>query len=223
MRFDENDAIREAVGNTVTFSGISKVSPKISAKDVVMIVAKYLAEPDADEQQAMDQFGQPRKIVKLDLTNFEPKADVVLQSDPAKTTFFEQGPFGSKIRVCFLWFEFAPDELRLAWEVTTTMPNYTGQYITIVDANTSEVLYNQQIMHTLRARMNIFRLHGGNQREMVECPLGLDNYPFTDPPPLPSGFPDEWCDNTRNTVGNSTNAHFGDTGDPSRLQQLMVL
>ena len=64
----------------------------------MIIVAKYLAEPDTDEQQAKDQFGEPRIITKLDLTGFEPKTDVTLQSEPSKTTFFEQGPFGSKIR-----------------------------------------------------------------------------------------------------------------------------
>jgi hypothetical protein len=111
VRFDPNDAIEGAVGNTVTFTEISEFSPKLSAKDAVMIVAKHLAEPDADEQQATDQFGEPLIVARVDLTGFEPKADVTLQSDPSKTTFFEQGPFASRIRANMLWFELAPNDV----------------------------------------------------------------------------------------------------------------
>jgi hypothetical protein len=177
VRFDPNDAIQGAVGNTVTFSEIPEVSPKLSAKDAVMKVAKHLAEPDVDEQQATDQFGEPLSVATLDLTGFEPKADITLQSDPSKTTFFEQGPFASRIRANLLWFELGPNDVRLTWEITTTMPKFAGQYSTIVDANTGEVLYNQHIMQTLRAHMNVYRINGGNRREMVECPPRLDSYP----------------------------------------------
>ena len=136
----------------------------------------------------------------MDLTGFKPKADVTLQSDPSKTTFFEQGPFASRIRANMLWFELAPNDLRLTWEVTTTMPNFAGQYSTIVDTNTGEVLYNQQIMLSLRAQMNVYRVNGGKEREMVECPLRLDSYPLSkySPPTLPNEFPDEWCDDHTN-------------------------
>ena len=80
-----------------------------------------------------------------------------------------------------LWFEFAANDIRLAWDIMTTMPNSAGQYTTIVDANTGKVLYNQQIMQTLRAKMNVYRVNGCKEREMVECPLGLDRYPLSRP------------------------------------------
>jgi extracellular elastinolytic metalloproteinase len=214
VRFDANDAIKGAVGNTVTFTEIPEVSPKLSAKDAVMIVAKYLAEPDADEQQAKDQFGEPRIVAKLDLTGFEPKTDITLQSEPSKTTFFERGPFGSRIRADMLWFEYAPNDVRLAWDITTTMPNTAGQYTTIVDSNTGEVLYNQNIMQTLRSQMNVYRVNGSKEREMVECPPGLDSYPLSgpSPPTLPDGFPDDWCGDDQISIGNSTVARLGETG-----------
>jgi extracellular elastinolytic metalloproteinase len=216
VRFDANDAIEGAVGNTITITETSEISPKLSAKDAVMKVAKYLEEPDADEQETTDQFGEPLSIPRIDLANFEPKVDVILQSDPSKTTFFEKGPFASKIRANMIWFERAPNDLRLCWEVATTMPDFAGQYTTIVDANTGEVLYNQQTMLSLRARMNVFRVNGGNMREALEIPLGLDSYPLSNPspPPLPNGFPHDWCDDDGKSVGNSTLARLGHFGGP---------
>jgi extracellular elastinolytic metalloproteinase len=71
-------------------------------------------------------------------------------------------------------------------------------------------LFNQDIMQTLRARMNVYRVDGGRSREMIECPLGLDAYPLSNssPPPLPKEFPDEWCDGDQMSVGNAAYAHF---------------
>ena len=98
------------------------------------------------------------------------------------------------------------------------MPEFSAQYITLVEANSGEVLFNRQVMQYLKAQMNVYRVDGGHDREMGKAPHRTDIYPLgvPSPPPLPNTFPDDWCNNNRSTFGNSTRAHLAGSSVPLR-------
>jgi extracellular elastinolytic metalloproteinase len=214
VRFGSNDAITGVTGNTITIEQDLEISPKLSAKEAVIKAAQYVIEPDPDDQNAKDQFGEPLVREAVDLSGFEPKISAISQGDPAMTTFFESGPFGDRIRANMLWFAIRPPtDVQLAWEVVITMPKHSGQYRTIVDAKTGEILYNHQLIQYLKGKMNVYRLSGGLEREMVNTPLPKEDYGLPVPNDLPAEFPDDWVEQHL-AIGNCVYAHLGDSPPP---------
>ena len=78
----------------------------------------------------------------------------------ARRTVLAAGPFGDAIKANLIWFALG-DSLRLSWETLITMPAYAGQYRTIIDAETGEILYCRQLIYTIAARGNVYLLDGG--------------------------------------------------------------
>lgn len=210
VRFAPDGTIQDTTGSSVTVAQEVPVSPKLSVQEAVLRAAEYVAVPQPDEQGATDPFGQPLNLTSVDLTGFVPKVIATFPGKPDSPTVLEAGPFGDEIKASLIWFPLGND-LRLAWEVIVTMPAYEGQYRTMVDADSGEILYCHQLVQTVVAQGNVYRVDGASPRQMTNVPLSLGDYARPIPGGLPPGFPDTWVE-VDSTVGNSTNAHQGDNG-----------
>jgi extracellular elastinolytic metalloproteinase len=213
VRFDPDGGIKETVGNTFTVSMDLPVSPRLSVEDAVLAAAKFVASPHADEQGAKDQFGEPVYLSSIDLTDFVPKVTAAFNNGPDRSTVLENGPFGDNIKANLEWFPLG-DGLKLAWQVILTMPKSEGQYRVIVNAETGEILYSHQLMKSLVFRGNVFKVDGGQPRQMSDIPLPMNVYglpPKMPMPPSPPAFPWDWVESD-STAGNNVYAHLGDDG-----------
>ena len=208
VRFAPDDRLTETVGSSVTIAQEMDVSARLSVEEAVLTAARYVAVPEPDETEATDQFGEPLHPTSVDVSGFVPKVISVRTDEAKQPTVLEPGPFGDAIQANLIWFYLSENDLRLAWEVTVTMPNYEGQYRTIVDAETGEVLYCRQLGRFVVARGNVYRVYGSDGRQMTNFPRSLEDYdvPPRDPP-LPDGFPDHWVEADA-AVGNSVRAHL---------------
>ena len=215
VRFDPNGAIQETVGSTVTVPENRPVRPQLAVEEAVRIAAEYVATPHEDEQDQTDPFGQPQPPTSVDVEGFQPKVVAAFMENPAQSTVLARGPFGDEIKASLLWFPL--EELRLAWEVLLTLGNHDEQYRTIVDAETGEILFCKQLVHTILGRGNVYRVDGGRPRELVDFPQALAAYGLPIPSNLPTGFPDHWLEGDT-AAGNSVFAHLGDTGPTLRGQ-----
>jgi len=211
VRFDPNGALTESVGSTITVNGELQVSPQLGVKQAVMEAAEHVAFPDNDELGEVDAFGEPLPLPSVDLTGFEPRIVATFPEKPDQPTVLEPGPFGENIKANLIWFPLTADELRLSWEVVITMPEGWGQYRTLVDANTGEILYCRQLMTMAAGRGNVYREDGGSAREVTDFPIALADYGLPIPGDLPPGFPDDWVESD-SAVGNCVIAHLGDSG-----------
>ncbi len=210
VRFAPDGTLKETAGSSVAVAREVDVAPTLSAQEAVLKAAQHVAVPHEDEYAATDQFGEPLTLTSVDVTGFEPKAIATFPDKAEQPTVLEAGPFGDKIKASLIWFPLG-DDLRLAWEVIVVMPNYEGQYRTMVDAETGEVVYCRQLLQSVAARGNVFLIDGGSARQVVNFPRPLANYGPPIPSDLPPGFPDDWVEAER-TVGNSVNAHLGSSG-----------
>jgi extracellular elastinolytic metalloproteinase len=213
VRFAPNDRLTETVGSSVTFAQERAVSPRLSVEEAVLKAAQFVATPDPDEREATDQFGEPLNPVSVEVTGFVPKVVAAFTDKAEQPTVLESGPFGDRIVASLIWFVPNEDEPRLAWEVVLTMPNYEGQYRTMIDAETGEVLYSHQLVQHIEARGNVYRVDGSESRQMRDFPENLNDYglPIPPSPPLPQSFPDQWVE-ADETTGNSVRARLGDVG-----------
>ena len=213
VRFHPTGAIDQTLGSTVTVSENRPVGPQISVERAVRIAAEHVAQPDDDELGALDQYAQPLRPVSVDLEGFEPKVIAGFTDKPDLPTVLHPGPFGAEIKASLIWFPL--EELHLGWEVLLTLGDYVEQYRTIVDAKNGEILFCRQLVRSLTARGNVYRVHGGRPREMVEFPLALEEHGMPPATVLPDGFPDPWVEGDR-AVGNAVFARLGETGPTIR-------
>jgi extracellular elastinolytic metalloproteinase len=214
VRFAPDGALQETAGRTVTVERDLAVAPRVSVQEAVMRAAQHVAVPDDDEQEATDQFGQPLQLSSVDLTGFTPTMLASFQNKPERPAVLAAGPFADDIKASLTWFPI-DDDLRLAWEVILTMPRYQGQFRTLVDTETGEILYCRQLMHEVAARGSVFLIDGDGPRRLVDFPRALAEYDLGVPGDLPSGFPDTWVASD-STAGNSTITRLGDDGPALR-------
>lgn len=215
VRFDPKGAIQETVGSSVTMADeAAAAAAQIPVQQAVLKAAQHVARPQPDELGEKDAFGQAMDLPSVDVGGFEPKIIATFAEKPERLTVLEAGPFGDRIKARFVWFPLE-GALRLTWEVILTMPDYRGQYRTLVDAGTGEILYCRQLMQSILGRGNVYRVHGGNSRQVTEFPGALADYGLPLPADLPAGFPDHWVEADR-TVGNGVLARLGASG-PSSL------
>src|SRR5262249_3440317 len=59
VRFEPDGSIGDIVGSTIDISSAKQVTMSLSVQDAVLRAAAHVAEPDDDERNATDQFGQP--------------------------------------------------------------------------------------------------------------------------------------------------------------------
>jgi len=210
VRFDPAGAIQETVGSSVTIPEEVAVSSGLTVQEAVLAAARHVAVPDADEQGAKDPYGESMELQAVDLAGWEPKVSAAFAEKPERLTVLEGGPFGDAIKARLVWFPLE-GELRLAWEVILTMPEGQGQFRTLVDAQSAEILFCRQLMQSVRGRGNVFRVDGGSARQVTDFPRPLTDYGLPVPAGLPAGFPDDWV-GTNQTAGNCAFAHLGVSG-----------
>ena len=208
VHFGVDGALLETVGSMVTVPRDIPVSATVSVEDAVAIAAKHVAAPDED--QGTDQFGRPLKNVEVDLTDFKPKVIASFPNRPDQPTVLEPGPFGAEIKASLVWFPSGAD-FKLCWETIITMPGQAGQYRTIVDSSTGEVMYCRQLIQAVIGTGNVYLLNGSQRREMVDFPQPLSVYGLPIPSNLPPNFPDHWVDSNE-TAGNAARGSRGDNG-----------
>jgi extracellular elastinolytic metalloproteinase len=199
VRFAPDGALQDATGTSISVDGAPSATPRLSVEDAVLRAAEHVAVPDEDEHGSRDQFGQVIEPAAVDIAGFTPS----IREGPTDTeqrTVLDGGPFEEPITAQLVWFPL-DEQLRLAWEVFTTMPGYAARYQTLVDAETGAILYCAQLVAMVAARGNVFLVDGGGQRQWVEFP--------------PDEFVDDWVD-LNETAGNCTNAHEGDGGPATR-------
>ncbi len=214
VRFAPDHRLTETVGSSVTISEEKDVSPRLSVEEAVLAAARHVAEPEPDEREATDQFGEPLHPTSVDVSGYVPNVVTVLTDEARQPTVLGSGPFGDQITAKLTWFYLSEDDVRLGWEVDLTMPNYEGQYRTIVDANSGEILYCRQQARFVVARGNVYHVNGAEDRRMTDFPRPQEDYgvPSRDPlPNTPPPFPGDWVEADA-AVGNSVRAHLGAAG-----------
>ena len=214
VRFAPDDKLSETVGSSVTIPGETAVAPRLSVEEAVLTAARYVAEPEPDEREATDQFGEPLNPTSIDVSDFVPETIAVFPDKAEQPVVLKHGPFADQIKANLTWFYLSEDDLRLAWEVIVTMPNYEGQYRTIVDADTGEVLYCRQLAWFVKARGNVYHVHGSEERRMTAFPRAEEDYGVHSRDPLPDTpppFPSDWIE-ADGAVGNSVRAHLAVAG-----------
>ena len=210
VHFDPGSNLTQAVGSSVPITQDSDVSPTLSVEQAVLKAAQFVTQPSNDEKNATDQFGQPITLPTVNLTNFTPKILAAFPDLPVQPFVLEAGPFGDEIRANLMWFPLN-DGLSLTWEIIITLPGSVSQYRTLVDATTGQIVYNAQLSHAVAAQGNVYRVTGGDAREIVTFPLNWTSYNLPMPADLQSTSPNDWVD-VDCTIGNCVNAHLGDSG-----------
>ena len=209
VRFAPDETLTDSVGETVTVDQPLPVEPKLTVQDAVKKAAEQLAVPGDDEKDEKDQFGQDVSHPRVDVAGFQPKVIASFEAKPERPTVLEAGPFGAEFKASLVWF---PDNngLRLGWEVIVTMPDYEGQFRTIVDAKNGVILYCKDLIKSL-FQGNVFFPDGSTPRQIKPFPSPLTELPIPAPGDLPNGFPDPWV-SADSTVGNCVRAHLGVNG-----------
>lgn len=213
VHFAPDGKIKKTVGSSLTISGNIAHVPRLPVQEAVLKAAAHVAVPGAKEYGAKDEFGQPLQKTQIDLGGFEPTVIAAFSEKPGRPTVLDPGPFDS-IKASLLWFPLN-DELRLTWQVIIELPNFEGQYRTLVDAETGDILYCHDQRQFVSARGNVYRVDGAGPRHMTDFPRLLTDYGLTIPEDLPDQFPDDWVTED-GTVGNAVIARLGVFGPPSQ-------
>ena len=218
VRFAPDDHLVDTAGSTVTVDVEVPVLARLSVQEAALAAAKHVALPGPDEQVREDQFGQRLDPPTVDVSGYSPRIIAAFPDKPEQTTVLDGGPFGEPIKAGLIWFSMG-EELRLAWQIIVTMPENSGQFRTLVDAQSGEILFCHQMMHSLTARGNVFLQDGATPRQTRDFPLTLATYDLPIPGDLPSPFPGAWV-TADSTEGNNVRAHLGVAGVVLRGEQL---
>jgi extracellular elastinolytic metalloproteinase len=210
VRFTPDGAIGETVGQSVTVTQELEVLPKLTVQDAVLKAAQYVAEPQADEIEEVDGYGQSMPLYSVELNNFIPTIIAIFPNQPDAPAVLEPGPFADEIRANLIWFPL-DNGLRLAWEVLLIMPDNQGQYRTMVDAESGEILYCRQLMSSVLAEGNVYVVDGSGDRQVVQFPKPLAEYGVPIPGGLPNVFPDHWVASNQ-ASGNAINVALSPAG-----------
>jgi len=170
VRFGPDGELFDTVGSTVTVSGVPDAAPALSVERAVLAAAAHVATPDADERDAVDQFGSPLPAPAVDLSGFTP---IVLTTagGPEQKTTLDAGPCGNEIAAALVWFP-RDEGIALAWKMELAMP-YGARYDTIVDAGTGEVVFCRQTVNSAAAEGNVYLRDGGGVRVRTAFPRPL--------------------------------------------------
>jgi len=206
VRFAPDGRLYETAGSTITVEHGANAEPQLAVEEAVTKVAEYVSQPDG-QGESKDQFGEPLEPPSADLSGFRPKV-TEQASSPDRATVLEGAPFEGGIEARLAWFPL-DDGLRLAWETRLTMPGHTARFRTLVDADSGDVLYCRQLLQSVTATGNVYRVDGSQPRESVTFPLDLQSYNLPIPTDL-SDFPEDWVESEK-AEGNCVFAHLGDS------------
>jgi hypothetical protein len=187
VRFAPDGSIVDTIGSTIGVAEDAPIEPALTVQEAVVSAARHVAQPDPDDDGQTDQFGEPLSPPRVDVSGFEPKVRAMFEGVPERSTVLEPGPFGAEIKAGLLWFPL-DDRLALAWSVLLTMPEYRGQYHTIVDAGSGRILFCHQMIDTVAATANVFTKDGSAARVSLGLPRGINDYAL----PLPAQAQSDW-------------------------------
>lgn len=216
VRFEPEGSLTEAVGSSVTVFDDEPVEPTLTSEEAVLVAAKHIAVPEPDEMEKVDEYGQPLGSDPVDVSDFVPKQIVKLAQQADQTTYFQSGPFGDKIRARLLWFPLSEQKLILTWEVIISLAGPAEQFLTLVNAQSSEVVYCEQLTKSVLGSGSVYVQDGAGIRQKISFPRNWADYEL----PIPADFPplpDEWI-STQMTEGNCVIARLGDNGSPVEAQ-----
>jgi extracellular elastinolytic metalloproteinase len=211
VRFKPSGELEGAIGSAFTVDADVPLDAKFTSAAATVQAAKHVAELGEGLLGEVDDFGHALDAPRLDVSRFAPQVIAIFPEMPEQPTVLEGGPFGHPIRASRLWYP-AATELRLSWQVIITMPQGSGQYRVIVDARTGDILYSRQLVQQITGRGNVYRIDG-TTRQLTDFPRPWADYGL----PVPTwdrdfpARPDDWSDDPT-SVGNSVNAHLGDSG-----------
>lgn len=208
VSFMPDGAVQRAAGRAESVADDVAISPTLAADEAVRRAAEFLAEPD---EAATDEFGQPRPAITLDVSDLRPRVIAQFSESPTRATVLESPPFEGPVNAGLVWFKHG-DDLRLAWEMTLTLPGTGSQFRTLVDAGDGEVLYSKELTWSLSGRANVYLLDGSAQRAMVDFPVSWEAHGLPVPPSLAGTTPPDWVHDTSETQGNGVRAHLEDSG-----------
>ena len=159
--------IRQAVG--VSVNQDVAVAPRLTVLEAVRKAAEHVGSQRRTNRVHAIRIGEPLTLSQVDLTGFTPRIITTFQNQPEQATVLDRGPFAENIKAQLTWFAL-DGGLRLAWQVLITLPDYAGQYRTLVDAETGEILYCHQLVRRVIARGNVYRADGASARQMTNFP-----------------------------------------------------
>src|SRR5882724_1791375 len=216
VQFSAGQQIDRVVGDSTSIAQEVDIIPKIDAAFAVFVAAKYLASTNTTEP-VVDHWGGSAEPSQFSVApDYQPQVLARFES-PSQPTTIAQGPFGDEIKASLTLFDQG-QQMRLAWKLLLTMPDFEGQYLMLIAADQevtrenlpvdSLVLYCKNIMHTA-VRAKVFTRNPGiSARTVIDFPLTSSSYPLSGGV-LPSPFPKQWWVDTDLTSGNCTVAVSG--------------
>jgi hypothetical protein len=221
VRFSPQGQDADLSGSSVTFDAEIDTSPKMRAREAVLVAAQHLASTAG--RQFKDEFGQTSTEPPFQIEGYEPMIIATFDMLPTYPTVFEwtaspstdkavshEKPFTRPTPAHLLIFD-QPAGPRLGWysiftrEKESDANAVTEQYAIIVsaDARPGEILYSRDMMHMARARGNVFEFSPAvAARSMKDMPRAIGDYPAMPSTPL-TAFPADWVEVDK-TIGNST-------------------
>jgi extracellular elastinolytic metalloproteinase len=182
-------------------------SLEITAEQAVVIAARHVAAPDDSDDTGSDDLDEHVPERPLDLSGFYPKVLSVFDSLPELPTVFEPGPFAEPVTAHLVWFPFRKG-LRLAWEISLTLPRAESAFQVVVGSDDGTILYAKELVQ-FAARGNVYMVNPGQSRERVDFPRPWSAYDVAVPSELVEG-PADWVSDGR-TEGDTATAFFSET------------
>ncbi|MFB6448173.1 M36 family metallopeptidase [Bradyrhizobium tunisiense] len=215
VRFGPSGDVESSTGITFELSEDTPVEPRLTAAQAVLAAAKHTQDLGNSLLGESDDFGNALDAPRINLDGFQPTVIAAFNDIPSQPTVLERGPFAYAIKASLIWYPPPPKPL-LGWQIVLTMPQGAGQYLVVVDANSGNILYSRQLVDLLIARGAVYT-SDGTARQLVTFPRPWSDYAVAfDPGAIPTGVPREpldWVDDAmRDTRGNYTLAHLGDSG-----------
>jgi Fungalysin metallopeptidase (M36)/Peptidase family M28 len=230
VRFSPQGQDADLSGNSLLLETEIDASPKILAREAVLVAARHLAVTAG--RQIKDEFGELSTEPPFHLEGYEPTVIAGFEMLPTNPTVLDwvasaahdpaaskEKPFSRPIPAHLLVFD-QPAGPRLGWYSIFTREKesngvaVTEQYAVIVsaDAQPGEILYSRDMMHKARASGNVFEFSPGIAGRIVtEMPRAMGDYPVMPSIPL-TGFPADWVEMDK-TIGNSTMATLNFTSN----------
>lgn len=221
--FDQSGAVQTVTGDNVNLPGGLETLPSVKLESAAVTAANFIATPSTStDPWAQQEYEEPG----VDVSGYQPKVlgKICLPSQPA---VLDKGPFGEPILAHLVFFYQGP-VTRLGWHFVISMPGLQSQYLVILEADSQTadkerpgVLFAQKTSSEIGlTRANVWTHNPGvnDDRQMVDFPRPVRDYPFEPPPDnLPENFPFPWIDSNGDlTIGNNTIAVLGNTPNSLR-------
>ncbi|OUB85120.1 M36 family metallopeptidase [Bacillus wiedmannii] len=211
--FTADGTLEDIVGDNLNINEEINIIPAVGVESAMIAVNNYINKNHFSNDNEVDEWGQPIPKTSIDTTNYTPKILVAFPT-PAQYTVLDKGVFEENIPAHLVIFPQNQVELHLAWKIVITLKETLEQYEIIIAANekqSGEILLCKSKSSHMKAQGSVFEFNGGEDRKMISFPRPLTDYPVKSVVELPNDFPNDWVEETGETIGNSTEAVFCDS------------